>query len=298
MDPVKLRHFLAVLENRNFAGAAQRLGISQPAISKSIASLEKTLGFPLFVRGRQGAQPTATADILAGHARLILAEGKLAEAEIRALGNAAAGRLAIGASVSLAQTLLPRALARFRRRWPEVVVSVDVGLSPSLFDALVAGELDFVVSAPPAISAYDDIVRQDYLLDERDALIMGADHPLAGDPAPSLELLASFPWIMPRRSGRLRHIHAVFASAGLPPPTQMLRSESTELARGLLHSAPYICLLGDTIFQAEIEAGVFRALRDERFALTRPAFLTSRKRSRPRPAARNLATILREVAAA
>lgn len=298
MDPVKLRHFLAVLENGNFGRAAQRLGISQPAISKSIASLEKALGFPLFVRGRQGAQPTASADILAGHARLILAEGKLAQAEIRALGNAAAGGLAIGASVSLAQTLLPQALNRFRKRWPDVVVSVDVGLSPSLFDALVAGELDFIISAPPAISAYDDIVRQDYLLDERDALIMGADHPLADDPAPSLAALAAFPWIMPRRSGRLRHIHAIFASAGLPPPAQMLRSESTELARGLLNSAPYICLLGDTIFQAEIEAGAFRALHDERFALTRPAFLTSRKRSRPRPAARNLATILREVAAA
>lgn len=297
MDPVKLRHFLSVLECGNFAGAAQRVGVSQPAISKSIASLERSVGVPLFVRGRQGAQPTASADVLAGHARLILAEGQLAQAEITALSNAAAGRLAIGASVSLAQTLLPQALARFQKRWPDVVVSVDVGLSPSLFDALVAGDLDFVISAPPVVSAYDDIVRQDYLLDERDALIMGADHPLANDPAPSLSALGAFPWIMPRRSGRLRHIHAVFASAGLPPPARMLRSESTELARGLLNSAPYICLLGDTIFKAEIETGRFRALHDERFALTRAAFLTSRRRSRLRPAAGNLATILREVAA-
>lgn len=293
MDPVKLRYFLAVFDARHFARGAAQIGVSQPAMSKSIAGLERSLGVTLFERGRFGAQPTAFATLLAGHARLILAEGELARAELAGLRNADAGVLRIGASPSLAQTVLPAAIGRYRRRWPGIILSVDVGLSAGLFDQLLAGDLDCVVSAPSPGLAIDDALDQHFLFEERDILVAGAHHPLAGRERLDLAELRSFPWIVPRRSGRLEQIHRVFAAAGLPPPEAMVRSESADLARGLMLREPFVCLLGAGILAWELDTGVLRELSDPGFSVTRRAFLTSRRRSRMSPAARNFVGIVR-----
>src|ERR1700740_2589040 len=137
VDPVKLRHFIAVLDTGSFARAAEGAEISQPAISKSIRVLEEALNLRLFERGRAGARPTRYAELLAAHARVILAEYALAEAGMRAFRHADHQQIPTGASLSLAQTLLPRAIARFRRRWPDVTLSVEVGLSTPLFGRLL-----------------------------------------------------------------------------------------------------------------------------------------------------------------
>lgn len=296
IDPVKLRHFLAVLDAGTFALAAQRLGISQPAVSKSIHAIEARLGMALFERGRAGARPTEQATLLGRHARVILGEYALAEAELRAFGQADDGALSIGASLSLAQSLLPHAIARFRRRWPEVTLAVDAGLSGPLYARLLEGELDFVISAPEAGLAVDERIERTFLLEERDALVVGADHPLLGQGEIVLGDLLEFPWIVPRRSARFDRIHAVFAANGLPPPAQVLRAEASELARGLLMAAPYICLIGASILGFEIATGRLVTLPDLGLVSTRSAYLASRRGSRPRLPARNFAAVLIEAA--
>ncbi|HEX7871803.1 MAG TPA: LysR family transcriptional regulator [Sphingobium sp.] len=295
-DPARLRHFIGVMDTGSFARAAEASGISQPAISKSIQALEQALGMRLFERGRAGARPTAYADRLAAHARIILAEYSLAEAELRALSMANEQQIAIGASLSLAQSLLPRGIARFRRRWPDVTVSVEVGFSAPLYAALLNGDLDLVLSAPEEGVAVDERLSRTFLLEERDALVVGAGHPLLGRDVVSLADLVPFPWIVPRRSSRLDRIHAVFASHRLPPPAYVLRSESSDLARGLLAEEPFICLIGEDIFRSEIAAGRFATLPDPGLTTSRAAFLSTRRNSHLRPAARNLATLLKEVA--
>ncbi|HEX7853075.1 MAG TPA: LysR family transcriptional regulator [Sphingobium sp.] len=296
VDPVKLRHFIAVLDTGSFARAAERAEISQPAISKSIRVLEEALNLRLFERGRAGARPTRYAELLAAHARVILAEYALAEAELRAFSQADHQQIAIGASLNLAQTLLPRAIARFRRRWPDVTLSVEVGLSTPLFGRLLNGDLDLVLSAPEEGVSIDERLSRTYLLEEKDVLVVGAAHPLLKRGAISLSDLLDFPWIVPRRSNRLDRIHAVFAANRLPPPAHVLRSESSELARGLLAQEPFICLIGEGVLRSEVEAGRLAILPDLGFDNSRPAFLSIRRNSHLRAAARNLALLLQEVA--
>ncbi|MET0238687.1 MAG: LysR family transcriptional regulator [Sphingobium sp.] len=295
-DPIKLRHFLAVLDSGTFALAAQKTGISQPAMTKSIRALEDNLAVSLFERGRAGARPTRYADLLASHARVILAEYALAQAELRALSNAGDQELAIGASLSLSQTILPKAIARFRRRWPGVTMSVQVGLSAPLFDGLLSGDLDLVLSAPEEGLAVDARISRTFLLEERDALVVGAHHPLLERETIALADLLEFPWIVPRRSARLDRIHVVFAASGLPPPPYILRSEGSELARGLLMEEPFICLIGEDIMRFELDTGRLATLPDLGFGSSRPAFVSTRRGSRQRPAARNLADVLMAVA--
>ena len=298
VDPTKLRHLLAVLDTGAFALAAQKTGVSQPAISKSIRALENVLAVRLFERGRAGARPTRYAELLAPHARVILAEYALAQAELRALSNAGEQAIAIGASPSLAQTLFPKAIARFRRRWPDVTMSVEVGLSAPLFDGLLGGDLDLVLSAPEEGFAIDGRISRTFLLEERDGLVVGADHPLLSRETIALADLLEFPWIVPRRSARLDRIHAIFAGSGLPPPSHIIRSEASELARGLLMEAPFICLIGKDVLRFELDSGRLATLRDLGFDSSRPAFLSTRRGSRLPAAVRNLADVLMRTALA
>lgn len=296
VDPTKLRHFLAVLASGSFGIAAQRTGISQPAISKSIRSLEDAIDVKLFERGRAGARPTRYADLLASHARAIVAEYDLAQAEFHALRNATDQDLTIGASLSLAQSLLPKAIARFRSRWPLVALSVEVGLSTPLFERLLAGDLDLVLSAPEEGIAIDPRINRTFLLEEQDGLIVGANHPLLTQTNVEAKDLLDFPWIVPRRSARLERIHGAFSVLGLPPPSSVLRCEASELARGLLTEAPFICLIGKDILRFEIESGRLAMLPDFGFANIRPAFLSIRRGTRQRSAAQNLSTIIADIA--
>jgi len=296
VDPVKLRHLVAVSDTGSFARAAEEAGISQPAISKSIRALEDGLEVRLFERGRAGARPTRYGELLVSHARAILAEYGLASAELHALGKAHEQRFAIGVSLSLAQSLLPRAISRFRRRWPEETLSVDVGLSTPLLAGLLKGDYDLVLSAPEEGVAIDERLRRTFLLEERDALIVGSAHPLLKQDAITLADLLDYPWIVPQRSTRLDRIHAVFARHRLPPPAHILRSESGDLARGLLKEEPFICLMGEGVLRADLVSGNVAILPDLGFSAGRAAFLFTRRSAHLRSAARNLSDILQETA--
>ena len=296
VDPIKLRHLIAVTDSGSFARAAETVGISQPAISKSIRALEDALGMTLFERGRAGARPTPYSALLVTHARAILAEYALAAAELHAMGKAEERQIAVGASLSLAQSLLPRAIARFRRRWPDTSLSVEVGLSTPLFADLLTGNLDLVLSAPEEGVEIDARLSRTLLLEERDALVVGKGHPLLRQDVITLPDLLDYPWIVPRRSGRLDRIHSVFARHRLPPPAQILRSESGDLARGLLKEDPFICLMGEGVLSADIVSGALAMLPDLGFLSTRTAFLFTRRNSHMPSAVRNLSMVLQESA--
>jgi DNA-binding transcriptional LysR family regulator len=174
---------------------------------------------------------------------------------------------------------------------------VEAGLSTPLYARLLNGDLDLVLSAPEEGVVIDARLGRTFLLEEKDALVVGANHPLLVRDGITLADLLDFPWIVPRRSTRLDRIHAVFAANRLPPPPYVLRSESSELARGLLTQEPFICLIGEGVLRSEISAGLLAILPDLGFASSRPAFLSSRRGSHLRPAARNFALVLQEVAA-
>lgn len=295
MDPTKLRYFLAVLDAGHFARAATTLGISQPAVSKSIKALEDDLGVRLFERGQFGAEPTRYALQLATRARLMLAEGRLARAELDAMRGARAGRLAIGAGISFAYRVLPIAIDRYRRRWPGVSLSVDVGMSEPLFSALQRGEFDFVISAPPVALSLQTELQQEKLFDEVDSPVVGRGHPLLSIPPTSLADICGFPWLVSARSGLWESICARFIQAGLDPPKDVVRIDSEVLAKALLNQGPYICLLGRELYALELQQGLLFEIPIEGFGDTRPAYVTSRRRSPLQLAAQNMIQIIRNV---
>jgi DNA-binding transcriptional LysR family regulator len=149
LDSKRIRHLLAAVSAGSLTGAAESLGISQPALSMSIKSLEHDLGVALLKRHRYGVIPTPYADILVGHARSIEAELGQAAMRLSELKQAATQSLRIGCGPSEASRLLPLALARLRRAQPQVRVFVEYGLNESLMPLVARGEIAFALSSVP-----------------------------------------------------------------------------------------------------------------------------------------------------
>src|SRR5438477_13101437 len=109
----QLRAFLAVAERRHFTRAARDLGIAQPSVSAHVRRLEGVLETELFHRMKGNITLTPAGETLLPFARRIVADIEAAAAELREVGGLARGRLALGATPSLAATLVPPVLSRF-----------------------------------------------------------------------------------------------------------------------------------------------------------------------------------------
>ena len=106
-DATRLRQLATVIRCRSYAKAAEVLGMSQPALSKSVLALERELGVKVLERGRFGAVPTPFGEALARRSDAVDAELRIAREELRSLRNARAGRVTIGCGPAEATRLLP-----------------------------------------------------------------------------------------------------------------------------------------------------------------------------------------------
>jgi DNA-binding transcriptional LysR family regulator len=126
MNHNHLAMFHAVAEAGSFTKAAERLYISQPALSQQVGQLESTLGVKLFDRLPRGVRLTHAGQILANHAARMEALDQQAQRQIRELRGLARGRLTIGASQTIGVYLMPEILGRFRRVHPQIDLDLQI----------------------------------------------------------------------------------------------------------------------------------------------------------------------------
>src|SRR5919201_4325033 len=141
----RLRAFAAVAREGSFSRAAGTLFVSQPAVSKHVASLEAELGTKLIVRGRRGVSLTPSGQVLADY--VLLAEALLVNAR-RALasgGDAQLGKLAVAASGIPGTYLLPEPLSRFHERHPAVEIDFRLATSGGALDLVRTHEVEIAV---------------------------------------------------------------------------------------------------------------------------------------------------------
>jgi DNA-binding transcriptional LysR family regulator len=141
-DPDLLRTFLAVRRHGNLTRAADELLLSQPAVSRRIDRLEKSLGLELFERLGKALHLTDAGEALAQEAAsLIGAAGRLAEV-VRARRAGEEGRLRVGASTTPGLYVLPEILLRFRSRFPKVEVHFEIENSQRIEERIIRNDLD------------------------------------------------------------------------------------------------------------------------------------------------------------
>lgn len=175
-DPVTLRLFVAVCEERNIARAAARDSLVPSAVSKRIAAIEREIGTPLLLRGRRGIEPTAAGEALLRQARDVLSAMERMRAEISEFATGVQGSVRVMASVSALAERLPDDIASFLARYKSARVGLDEGVSSEINRAVREGAADVGVLWDAGVA--DGLQLARYRTD-RLCVVVHAAHPLA-----------------------------------------------------------------------------------------------------------------------
>jgi DNA-binding transcriptional LysR family regulator len=170
-----MRSLLAVAESGAITEAALRLRITQPALSRRIAQLERELGVTLLSRSRRGVTLTAAGLRVVEEARILVSRYEQLRQEVAALGNLEQGRIRLGGGATAVSFVLPPAIAGFQTAHPGVRFEVKEAGSGEVADDVAAGRLDLGIVTLP--TPHRDLVMQP-LMQDRVVLICASDHPL------------------------------------------------------------------------------------------------------------------------
>ena len=170
-----LRLFAAVVDEGGFTKAAAALGLSQPAISKSLNELERQLRIKLLDRGGRSATLTPAGRVLYGRARELFGVERDAERELRELRGLKRGLLRIGAGTTIATYMLPAILGRFHLRHPRVRVRVSIASTRAIVRMLLEARVDAAVVERPVADPRIEVRRW---RDDTMIVVAPPDHPL------------------------------------------------------------------------------------------------------------------------
>jgi LysR family transcriptional regulator, regulator for genes of the gallate degradation pathway len=271
----QLSALVAVREAENFTLAARRIGLAQPTVHRAVSQLEQEAARPLFERTSYGMVATRPAQALAQAARLAFAELDQAEADLADLAGREVGRIVVGAMPLSRSYILPRTIARFRKRRPTLPVKALDGPYNDLIAGLRRGEIDFLIGAlrdPPPIGD----VEQRPLFDDELVIVARHDHPLVGKTEPTLSELASFPWVVATSGTPTRnHFDRMFSPLG-DVPRSLVETGSMILMRELLKESDHLGYISRLQIEADLRPGEIVRLPIASVGTSRPIGLTMR----------------------
>ena len=296
---LQLRHLqllVALDQFRHLGRTAEFLSLTQPAVSKSLAEIERMFGLDLFVRSTRGTEPTPYGTTVVRFARSVLADYERTRDEIDAVASGAFGRTRVGAMVVATPGLLVRAVQMLKSRSALTTVSVEEGDLTRLLPRLRVGELDLVVGRLEPGYASPDL-QTEALYDEPMALIARPDHPMAKKARPDWDELAALPWVVPPpwASSRIK-LNQIFYQHGLNPPVDLVETASFLATLSFVRQRPAIGFVARAVAKHLEREGLAKIL-GVKVAIDLPpvGILTLKGRSRT-PASEQLIECLRRAA--
>lgn len=220
MDLANLHTFIAIAEQRSFSLAGERLHVTQPAISKRLASLEELLGVRLFDRLGRGVSLTEAGQALLPRAYRIVNELDDARRALNNLSGSVSGRLSLATSHHIGLRRLPPLLRAFTKRYPDVMLDIRFLDSEVAYSDVLHGRCELaIITLSPHCEAPLEAVKvwQDDLI-----FVVAPDHPLAQQQQISLSDLCVYPAVFPGSHTFTRKIALqLFDQAGLTPNISM-----------------------------------------------------------------------------
>jgi LysR family transcriptional regulator, hydrogen peroxide-inducible genes activator len=191
MEIEQLRHFVRVAEAENFTRAAEQVGLSQPAISRSIARLEEELGHPLFERQTRKVALTDSGRLLFERARNVLS--MLDDMKTEICDDGLSGKLRVAAIPTIAPFFLPERLRSFHAAYPQAQLIVIEDTTEHLLKKVSDGEVDVVIAALPIGAKHLEV---EPLFEEELFLVTSCDHPLATKKTVGAADIAKHPFVL------------------------------------------------------------------------------------------------------
>ncbi|HEY4439746.1 MAG TPA: LysR family transcriptional regulator [Candidatus Elarobacter sp.] len=290
----QLRAAVEVARERSFTRAAESLGVAQPALSQSIASLERELGLTLFERSSRRVRPTDAGVALVTHAGRILAHVEVLRSEMAEHAGAVRGRLVVGSIQLFSETVLPGVLAAFHRRHPAVDLVLREDVTHPMLATLRDAELDLAIVNVDDQAAFPEFAFETLVQDEL-AIAAAPGDPLAAAGSTTFAALRDADWVAFRAGSGLHvTLHETAKRYGFTPKIVVESGDALTL-RSLVSEGLGIALLPHAFLAEPGPPVAIVALREP--PLVRTIALATRRGAPASAAARAFIASLREALA-
>jgi DNA-binding transcriptional LysR family regulator len=288
---------LAVVHSGSMAKAAERLAVSQPVVSKTIADLEHTLGVRLLDRNRKGIEVTLYGRALLNRGVAAFDELRQGVKEIEFLSDPTAGEVRIAGTPPLVLGLLPIVIDRLRRQHPRLSFQVtETNSGPAFHEPLRQRSIDFVIGRLPLQKLEKDLNAED-VFDESMCVATGTQNPWASRRKIQLAELIEEPWILPLPDtvpGAL--VADMFHACGLDVPRAAVVTVCLLTINALLATGNFLTPLPRSLFRFSGERQSFKVLPIQLMATHGPVAIVTLRNRTLSPAALLAIDCIREIA--
>lgn len=210
-----LAQLAAVVEAGGVTEGALMLGMSQPAVSRTLSALEQRIGEPLFETGRRPLVPTLIGRQLAAHGKIILEASRNASRTVQSFRRGSMGTVRIGGVPFFMDAMISRIIGEFQLKEPDIRVDQSYGNLPDLQAGIRSNQLDLAV-CPIGVVDVGAGFEFTEILHGHNIIACHSAHPLLKKPTITAEDLLQFPWIAPLPgSPLLADLHAILLSLGM-----------------------------------------------------------------------------------
>lgn len=260
IDERHLAQLAAVVEAGGVTEGAKMLGLSQPAVSRTLSTLEKRLGEPLFLPGRRPLVPTIIGQQLAANGKVILEAGRKASEAIVGFQAGSAGTVRIGGVPFFMDAFISRMIGQFQRQDPGIRVDQSYGNLPEIQAGLRSGQLDLAI-CPLGVVEPGSELHFTQILPGRNVVAARARHPLFGKKAVTTNDLLRYPWIAPLPgSPLLSDLHSILLAIGMSELNVRYTGGSLMSVLNYLEETDALTVLPQSVLFAFRQSRLFRTI--------------------------------------
>jgi len=255
-----LHVFVEVVERKNFSRAAEELYMTQPAVSQYIRALEETMGVRLLDRTNKSVELNKAGEIVYHHAKEVLSIYTRMDHLLSELTEKAQGPLAIGASYTYGEYVLPKVLATMKKKYPDIEPTVTIGNTTTIAERVSGYDLDIGI-----VEGHfkDESLIKEKIAEDELVLIASPDHPLASKPYVSLKELEKETWIIREEgSGTREAADKLFQENHLSIKDKFIFS-STQLIKEAVGEGMGISFLSKWAIRKDVQHGTLAILQTD-----------------------------------
>lgn len=294
MELTHLKDFYEVARCGTFSGAAVKLHISQPALSRKIASLEDELGITLFSRHSRGVFLTEAGQRLFNYTENILKLVNDAQKIFHDINNLEHGTLSIGASTTIGTYLLPFWLAEFIHQHPQIDLSVQVQNSNKIIAKVLTGDVDLAFVAGP-LKIHGLCIET--ILEDEIVLISSPHHPLANKKPLSISSLVNETFVLRENGSYTRQLaESILNNLGIKP-VKIIELGNSEAIKRMVMKSNTLAFISRQTVSIELQNNLLCQVDSLSLHAKRPFHAIWHKGTRLTPASRAFLDVIRNTAA-
>lgn len=260
-----VRHAVALSEFKHFGSAAKALNLSQPALSRSIQTLEQKLGSPLFIRGTKTVEPTDYGRLFLERAHELLYAANMFSKQLVDAGQRNFGRLVIGSGPYPAEGVVAAAMARFLNAYANVEQKLCIASTEELLLGLHKSELELFISEISDLAKHSAL-HITPMAKHKGSFVARAGHPLAAG-KPTLDEIFQFPLALPTRIPTRVYgpVYSAWKKVAVKNrmPLPGIECASLAIVKRIVLESDAITIMPLTTMEAELESGALVLLRSE-----------------------------------